>query len=135
MTRTFLDAGILIEAARGESRRALTIFNDPNLIFVSTRLLLLEILPKAHYYKRVEEVAFYEWFFKHGVSIWVDDFDILLAKSLELASQYGLNALDACHLAAALLAKCEDFLTTEKPGRPIYRVEGLNIRFWESNPL
>lgn len=51
MTRTFIDSGILIAAARGEgaiAERALAILLDPNLELASSIFLKLEVLPKAN---------------------------------------------------------------------------------------
>jgi len=53
LTRTFLDAGILIAAVRGqedEAARALAILADPERNFVTSNFLRMEVLPKAIYY-------------------------------------------------------------------------------------
>ena len=52
MIRTFIDAGVLIVAARGEdeiAERALEILKDPNREFASSMFLKLEVVPKATY--------------------------------------------------------------------------------------
>ena len=66
MIRTFLDAGILIAAVRGQEReaaRALAILEDPERSFLTSALLRMEVLPKAIYYRRSAEVALYERYF------------------------------------------------------------------------
>jgi hypothetical protein len=35
--------------------------------------------------------------------------------------------LDALHVAAAILAEVDEFITTEKPGKPLYRVKDINV--------
>jgi len=63
MIRTYLDAGVLIAAARGKAHlatKALDILDDPNRQFVSSVFLKLEVLPKAVYHKNTSEVEFYE---------------------------------------------------------------------------
>jgi hypothetical protein len=35
--------------------------------------------------------------------------------------------MDALHAAAALLLGADEFVTTEKPGKPIYRVDGFQV--------
>ena len=63
MIRTYLDAGVLIAAARGKEPiaiRALEILDDPNRQFVSSIFLRLELLPKPTYFKNSSEVEFYE---------------------------------------------------------------------------
>ena len=50
MTRTFVDAGILIAAARGTPalvHPVATILGDPDRTFVASVFLRLEVLPKA----------------------------------------------------------------------------------------
>ena len=66
MTRTFLDAGVLIAAVRGqedEASRALAILEDLERSFIASDFLKMEVLPKAIYYQRPAEVALYERFF------------------------------------------------------------------------
>jgi len=65
-TRVFLDSGILIAAHRGEPgirKRALALLNDPDLRFVTSKFVRLEVLPKATYNNRVDELSFYNAFF------------------------------------------------------------------------
>jgi predicted nucleic acid-binding protein len=56
MTRTFVDAGVLIAAATGRQpalyRRAIAILDDPVRDFVASDFLRLEVLPKAIYTRR-----------------------------------------------------------------------------------
>lgn len=65
--KTFLDAGVLIVAYRGEPairKRALEILDESDREFVTSDFVRLEIVPKAVYHKRPDEVAFYEAFFR-----------------------------------------------------------------------
>jgi len=53
--RTFIDAGVLIAAARGEdapSINALEILDDQSREFVSSPFIVLEVLPKAIYNRK-----------------------------------------------------------------------------------
>jgi predicted nucleic acid-binding protein len=64
--RTFIDAGVLIAAARGEdapSMSALEILDDQTREFVSSPFVELEVLPKAIYNGKKDEIEFYEAFF------------------------------------------------------------------------
>jgi predicted nucleic acid-binding protein len=72
LIRTFLDAGVLIAAARG---------NNP-----------------------------------------------LSQEADDIASRFGLAALDALHATSALLAGADEFVTTERPNRSIHRVSGLSVK-------
>ena len=64
--RTFLDAGVLIAAARGNdtaSTAALEILDDQSREFVSSPFVKLEVIPKAVYNGKTNEAEFYEAFF------------------------------------------------------------------------
>ena len=64
--RTFLDASVLITAARGtgaDANSALELLKDPNREFVASPFLKLEVLPKAIFNQRTLEVEFYEAYF------------------------------------------------------------------------
>jgi hypothetical protein len=79
MIRTYIDAGVLIAAARGEATialKALDILDDPNRDFASSIFVKLEVLPKAVHNKNAAESEFYETFFA-GVTIWSESFDSL----------------------------------------------------------
>jgi len=59
--RTFIDAGVLIAAARGDdvpSIIALNILDDPSREFASSPFIKLEVLPKAVYNRKKDEVEF-----------------------------------------------------------------------------
>lgn len=45
----------------------------------------------------------------------------------QVACQYGLAALDALHVAAALSVGAEELVTTERKTKPMYRVTGIQI--------
>ena len=45
----------------------------------------------------------------------------LLTLAVDEAARSGVGPLDALHLAAAALLKADEFITTERPGKSIYR--------------
>jgi hypothetical protein len=45
------------------------------------------------------------------------------------AGRCGLAAMDALHVAAAFLLKADEFITTEKPGKPMYRTDLVKVRW------
>jgi predicted nucleic acid-binding protein len=129
MKRSFVDSGVLIAAARGNSERterALTALSDVDQVFLSSIFIKLEVLPKAICYKQQTEVNFYEFFFSN-VTDWATDLERLTQSAYELAYIYGLSGLDALNIAAAIALKADEFITTEKPTKPLYRVP--NLRF------
>jgi hypothetical protein len=57
---TFVDAGVLIAAARGgsiQTGRAMDILDDPERQFASSAFVRLEVLPQALFNKRTAEAA------------------------------------------------------------------------------
>jgi hypothetical protein len=127
--KTFVDAGVLIAAARGEADvaiQAIKILDDPDREFVASPFLRLEILPKPVYERRQAEVEFYEAFFD-AVTYWADSVEDITQNAYAEACKFGLNAIDALHVAAARSAGAEDLITTEKIDKPIHRVESINV--------
>ncbi len=136
MTCTFLDSGVLIAAARGEgaiAQRALAILRDPNCDFASSIFLKLEVLPKAIYNNRTGEIRFYEEYFD-AVSYWAEDTDLIIQNAYREVSESGLGAMDALHVAAAVLIGTEEFITNEKPEKSIHRTKSIPvISIWSNN--
>ncbi len=128
MTRTFLDAGILIAAIRGTPEvadRAMELLNDPERLFVSSDFVQLEVLPKAVYFRHTAEASFYQAYFA-SVTEMVPVSQALVAQASEQAQQAGLAAMDALHVARA--GEAAEFITVERPGKPLLRVDGLTVR-------
>jgi predicted nucleic acid-binding protein len=124
-TLTFVDASVLIYAAVKPTAatfqrrtRALQVLGDTGRDFVATEYLRLEVLPIALYFNKAREIAFYRTFFA-GVVTWVDPIGTILPAQ-SFASQHGLGAIDALHIAAAAIVAAE-FVSAGKPTKPIYR--------------
>lgn len=127
--KTFIDAGVLITAWRGQAAerlRALTLLNDPRREYVSSPFVRLEVLPKAQYHKQKNEMAFYETFFA-GVQHWVTDCNQIAAEAENVSRKFGLSAMDGLHIAAALLAGSVEFVHAERPTSPLSRVTGIAV--------
>lgn len=125
---TFVDAGVLIAAARGENEialKALEILQDKNRIFASSIFLKMEVLPKAIYNQKADEIEFYNEYF-NAISIWATDLDKILQRGYQEASQFGLGIMDAFHIAAVLV-KAEEFITNEKLEKSIHRTTSIKI--------
>jgi hypothetical protein len=139
--KTFPDAGVLIEAARGTGAnqdRALRIIEAPGKNagrprprFLGQRLSVLEVVPKAAFNKRTIESSFYERFFRQ--TEWVRDLD-RPGQNCSAGSRGG-NAswlgrtIDALHLAAAHLAGTGEFITTERRTSPLYRFRLVKVAY------
>ena len=127
--RTFIDASLLIAAARGNqdiSDRALEILDDPARSFLTSDFVRLEVLPKAVYHRHQAEVHFYRVFFERAKRT-VRSSRSLVAQAEQEADLAGLSAVDALHVAAAKKANCQELITAEKPDKPLFRVAGLKI--------
>lgn len=129
MIRTFVDAGVLIAAARGMgvgADNALQILGDSNREFVSSSFLRLEVLPKAIYNQRKAEVEFYETYFS-VVAFWATEVEQLLDVAFRESAQAGLGAMDALHVAAAISVGAAELVTYEKPEKSIYRTQSIRV--------
>jgi len=98
--------------------RAVTILGDQRRECIATRFLQLEVLPVPTIYRRSRELNFYRRFFSR-VTHWLDE-EPLIKPALDLACQYGLGAMDALHLAAAIALNAE-FISAERPSKPLYQ--------------
>lgn len=129
MKRTYIDSGVLIEAVRGTNAVAMKargIITDTNREFASSIFVKLEVLPKATYYKNADEIVFYEDFF-NSVVHWAHPDDRLMQAAYQLACDFGIAALDALHVAAAISVGAEELITTEKLSKPIHRATGITV--------
>ena len=127
--KTYIDSGVLISAFQGTqavSIRANRILNDENREFASSRFVQLEVLPKAIFNKQQDEAEFYETFFS-AVIHWATDLDHIILDAYQIACTYGLAAMDAVHVAAALQLKADELITTEKLTKPMHRVKEIQI--------
>ena len=129
MTLTFVDSGVLISALRGEpeiARRAFEILDDPDRVFASSDFVRLELMPKPKYFKRLDEVNFYDEFFT-SVSNWASaDIELVRAAFTE-GERYGLSALDSLHVAAAIKLGAKAFVTSEKIKSAIHRFTEIPV--------
>lgn len=129
MKITFIDSGVLVTAARGvgeDSEKALEILADSSREFASSEFIKMEVIPKAIYNRKTAEAEFYESFFD-AVTYWANDIEKVIQEAYQIAAQYGLAAMDALHVAAALSVGAEEFVTTEKKTKPMFRVSSIKI--------
>ena len=114
--RTYIDANLLIAAFRGEGelgQRAMEILDDSNRALVLSDAVWLEVMPKPRFEKRPAEIAFYQAVFEQAEHRkWCTD---TLYHAHQLAEEHGIAAMDAIHVATALNAGAEEFITAEKP--------------------
>ncbi len=129
MPRPFVDAGVLIAAARGQgavAAKAMDILDDPDREFASSPFVRLEVLPKAVYHKNVDEADFYEAFF-NSVTHWADALEQIVPHAYQEACSLGLAAMDALHVAAAVSVGAAELVTTEEPHKPLHRTTAVKV--------
>ena len=132
MKRTYLDSSVLIQAVQGvDGDKTAGLLEDPEREFVAATFLKLELLPQPTFHKRKAELEFLEAFFER-VMHWREADEALVSAALTEAKSVPLTAVDAIHVAAAKALGCDEFITAEKPGKPLHKVRGLKVRFLPS---
>ena len=129
MTRTYIDSGVLIWAARdvGDlALRAMRILDDPQRSFASSLFVKLETLPKSAHFRRRREVEFYESYF-NGCVAWARVTEALAHTALDEARHHGLAAMDALHIVSASIAEADEIVTSEKATKPIHRTDRVHV--------
>ena len=61
------------------------------------------------------------------VTHWATNLEKIVQNAQQIARTYGLAAMDAIHVAAALQVNADQLITTEKPTKPMYRVTEIEI--------
>jgi predicted nucleic acid-binding protein len=130
MTKTYIDTGVLIAAFQGQQHnlwaQAMAVLDDASREFVTSDFVRLETLPKPVYERRKDEVEFLETFFE-SATIEPEVNSILIESALDMAKVHGVAGMDSLHLAAAISANAEEFITTEKPTKPMFRVTEIKL--------
>lgn len=127
--RSFLDSGVLIEAnaTTGElAAVALHLLAAPGRVFVTSRLLQLEVEPKARYERRFRELKMLGRFFD-ATAEHVPITEALVSLALECAGREKMKAMDSLHVAAAIIGRCDELITTEVGPQGIHRARGIRV--------
>ena len=127
--RTYVDTCLLIAAFKGEGelgRRALSVLDDPDRLLVVSDAVRLEAVPKARFHKQHEEVELYEAVFSQAENIAWDS--AALQHALVIAENHGVAAMDAIHVAHAASAGVTEFISAEKPTKPMFRVQTIAMQ-------
>jgi len=129
MTLSFMDAGVLIQVVRGNeaiSETTLDVIYAADRKLASSFYLMLEVLPKSQFNKRTDEIEFYQSY-STLVSVWATDWEAIHKEAERQARLYGLNAMDALHIAAALSVGADEFVTVEREGKSLFRTPDIRI--------
>lgn len=129
LIKTYIDSGVLIQASRGDTSigiKATEILDDLQREYATSSFVKLEVLPKAIHNKELAEVNFYETFFA-GCNIWANELEKIVEYAQKLAADFGINAIDALHVAPAISVNADELITTEKPNKPMHRVTQIKV--------
>jgi predicted nucleic acid-binding protein len=127
--RVYLDTGVLIAAFRGKddlAANAMAVLDDPDNAFVLSEYVRLEVIPKPVFHKNSEEVEFMQTILD-GSEI-VTSTPGIMDEAFSLACRYGLSAIDALPISSAITANVDEFVTSEKPEKPFFRVREVWVR-------
>ena len=122
MRRTYVDTGVLIDAAAGKGPRAeaaLALLRDPDRVFLSSPYLDLELLPQAIKSRLREQQEFLEAYL--AATERIEDWNAIFRVAFREASRSPVSGIDALHVAAAHLLEADELITTEKPGKAIHK--------------
>ncbi len=128
-TRTYIDANMLIAAWHGQGEiamKALAILDDPQRQLVVSDAVWLEIMPKALYQREETESEFYIAVFERAEKCTWNVH--VLYQAHELAQNFGIAAMDAIHVATAIDARVDEFVSGERPTKPMFRVKDIFMR-------
>lgn len=86
----------------------------------------LEVLPKVTFYNRTAEAAFYNLYFQ-AVQRWAAADATLMQLALRRGAEFGLNGMDALHIAATEAVGADEFVTIERTSSPLFRVTNVRV--------
>jgi hypothetical protein len=122
MRRTYLDRGVLIEAAAGRGLTAEVAqkhLSDPDRTFLSCPYLDLELLPQVILNHRPRQKEFLEAYL--AATERIEDMDAIFQVAFRESSRSPVSGMDSLHIAAAHLLEADEFITTEKTSKPLYK--------------
>jgi predicted nucleic acid-binding protein len=127
--RTYPDANVLIAVDRAkepELSAALAILDDPNRTFVVSPLLALEVLPSAAAADHREFLKFWEAFV--GNADRADDLGRIVESAFKVrVAEPSIGGLDAMHIAAAHISRCDELVTFERSKRAMHRTKLVRV--------
>lgn len=134
--RTVIDSDVLRYAFQGfegeENLKALEVLDDQNREFVAVDFVSLELIPKPTFNRREDEVQLYQSFFSLApVRAEVSSSTTSLA--MRLAATHDINPMDALIVSSAIISNADEFITFEKPTKPMFRVKEIKVTSLRTN--
>jgi predicted nucleic acid-binding protein len=129
LIRTYVDSGVLIWAAQGTTENAaiaLPFLNDGSREYVTSDYIRLEVIPKSVFHANTIEHEFYEEFFSTNIRC-INPSESLVEYAMEEGCKTGISGIDALHIACAVYAGADEFITTEKNTKPMHRTTLIKV--------
>jgi predicted nucleic acid-binding protein len=109
--KTYIDSNVIINAVGGNNidftQKALNVLEDPSRSIMLSDYVKIETLPKMRYNKQERQVEFTEALFANADD-YVNSSSEIVSLSENLASTYGLSAMDAFHAASAITGGADE---------------------------
>ncbi len=124
LCKTYLDTGVLIAAFKGDeaaSDRALEIIGNETRAFIVSDLLTLECVSPALANGYLEQADFCQKFIAEGINTPLSAASTGWA--VERASKCCIGAMDVLHMAVAVEAGADEFITTEAPTKGFFNLD------------
>lgn len=130
MQRRYLDTCVLRLAyeAKEDDRtiRALEELDREDSVFLYSKMLELELLPKPIKNKNAGEVEFFQGYFDSA------EYVSCTEEALELAMsegcKFGMGAVDAIHVGCATIGLADELVTAEKATKPLAQATTIKVR-------
>ncbi|MGD9896829.1 MAG: type II toxin-antitoxin system VapC family toxin [Candidatus Methylacidiphilaceae bacterium] len=129
MVRSYIDSNVWITAVQCEpeaARRAFVVLDDPQREILFSDLVRLETLPKPRFHCRQREVEALEALFEAAGKLPLED-PAIFQLAVDTAARHDLQPMDALHVAISQHFGIDEFVTFEKPTKPIFRVAGIKV--------
>ena len=129
MILTYIDSGVLIAATRGQtdfSHVAFLALTDPSRLYASSVFVQLELLSISKKFRCTEQNDLYKVFFE-TVTHWAEDFSCITQIACEQSERYGLTAMDALHIGAAITVGASEIITTQGSDKPIHKNREIRV--------
>src|SRR5262245_30441281 len=114
---TYLDTSCLIALADAEPQRqdrVVDLLEEQQRSFIYSPFTTLETLSLAIHYRKPARVRIFRQYFNQCAFI-SDNLAEIMQEARRQTEKYGIVGIDACHIAAAVVASADEFYTFEKP--------------------
>jgi predicted nucleic acid-binding protein len=127
--RTVIDSCVLRNALEGKGevhRKALEVLDDSNREFMAVDFVALELIPKPIFQKFQDQAVFYQSFFDNA-PLHIEVTSDITKLALKLASEHDIGPMDSLIVSSAIISGADEFITTEKPTKPMHKVKEIKI--------